>query len=334
MRNEYLESLQQAGLSMHPTLSGAPMLGQIRGLEGLTWDEYRERLTPRYWVVWRDIALNLCMLGTGMVFFLVNPSLPLWTAMPGALWFGFWWHAVFTFLHESAHYNLAPTHRLNDILSNILLMPMFGVDISSYRDIHWKHHFMLGDDGDTEISYINPITLLEIAAEFGGANAVRSILRYLNSTRADDRNGEAKAKSRMFLVGPGLLAITQSSIIAALLWFSGAAAALAWLGAFLILTPLYNKVRQTLEHRSMYAGKRRLLSPAEQGPLNRTFGNGLFARKFGDAGFHRHMLHHWQPTLSYTRLGDMEAFFQASDLRDVLAQNESTYLRTLLLLAN
>jgi hypothetical protein len=40
------------------------------------------------------------------------------------------------------------------------------------------------------------------------------------------------------------------------------------------------------------------------------------------------MLHHWDPQISYTRMADMEAFFEDSDIKAVVQKNRSTYIRT------
>jgi fatty acid desaturase len=196
--------------------------------------------------------------------------------------------------------------------------------------VHWKHHLNLGDDGDTEISYLNPISLSQMLFEFLGINAMRSVLRYFDASAP--RQGGA-ARSKLFIFGLLLLLAVQAAVILGLFFGLSPAAGLSWALAFWVVTPLCNKLRQTMEHRSMYAGNLKLLSPKEQGPVNRLFGSDWFSSKFGDAGFNRHLLHHWDPAISYTRVPEMEAFFLDSDLRQVIEKNKTTYLKTFMVLA-
>ena len=44
------------------------------------------------------------------------------------------------------------------------------------------------------------------------------------------------------------------------------------------------------------------------GKVSRLFTDTWLSRSFGSAGFTRHMLHHWDPQISYTRLGEIETF--------------------------
>jgi fatty acid desaturase len=57
------------------------------------------------------------------------------------------------------------------------------------------------------------------------------------------------------------------------------------------------------------------------------FGDGLIARTFGGAGFNRHLLHHWEPGISYTRLPDLEHFLNDTDLRPIMESRKTTYGR-------
>jgi fatty acid desaturase len=332
MRNEYLESLEGIHVQMHPSLSGAPILNAVKNSAGKSWAEVRVSLRPRFWSVYRDIAVNFTMVALVFVVFIHFGKLfPLWATLPAALWAGFWWHTLLLFTHEAAHFNIAPSRKLNDFLGNILFMPFVGIDTASYREVHWQHHLHLGDDGDTEFSYINPLSLAQILIyEVSGLNALQSIGRYLRNSKGPEGQPEGTKRSKLFVFGLFLLAACQGGIILALWLLVSPQAGATWAAAFWVFTPLYNKIRQTIEHRSMYAGAMRLLSPAEQGPVLRLFGKDLISSKYGEAGFNRHLLHHWDPAIPYTRLDDMEAFFMDSDLKQVVLANKSTYISTFL----
>jgi hypothetical protein len=68
------------------------------------------------------------------------------------------------------------------------------------------------------------------------------------------------------------------------------------------------------------------------GPVNRLFGNGALSRTFGNAGYNRHLLHHWDPAVSYTRFDEMESFLMSTELAKVINGARATYVGTLLTL--
>ena len=63
------------------------------------------------------------------------------------------------------------------------------------------------------------------------------------------------------------------------------------------------------------------------GETNRIFGDGIMSAMLGGAGFNRHLLHHWDPQLSYTRLRDLEAFLLETELAASVEDSRTTYGR-------
>ena len=61
--------------------------------------------------------------------------------------------------------------------------------------------------------------------------------------------------------------------------------------------------------------------------VTRIFADGLFSNIFGGAGFSRHLLHHWEPQLSYTRLGDLERYLCATSIGGIIDARRTTYLQ-------
>lgn len=53
---------------------------------------------------------------------------------------------------------------------------------------------------------------------------------------------------------------------------------------------------------------------------------------FAAAGFNRHLLHHWDPTISYTRFNDMQNFLAESGFGEHIQSAQSSYFATALLL--
>ena len=88
-------------------------------------------------------------------------------------------------------------------------------------------------------------------------------------------------------------------------------------------------LRQILEHRRADAPCDEDFRRSDHGPVVRMFARSPFARCFGAAGFDRHLLHHWEPTGSYTCFDEMEAFLERTALAGPLADARSTYGATL-----
>jgi hypothetical protein len=84
-----------------------------------------------------------------------------------------------------------------------------------------------------------------------------------------------------------------------------------------------------LEHRAEDARADVDYRVTDHGAVSRMFGDSLVARTFGGAGFNRHLLHHWEPTVSYTRLAELERFLLDTDAAAVVQARRTTYGETL-----
>jgi fatty acid desaturase len=104
----------------------------------------------------------------------------------------------------------------------------------------------------------------------------------------------------------------------------------AWTIAVVIVFPFLAAIRQLLEHRSEQAKPEVDYSVVSHGAVNRMFGSGLVASTFGGAGFNRHMLHHWEPQISCTRLGDLERFLRETPAANIVEQGTTSYGSTFL----
>lgn len=69
-------------------------------------------------------------------------------------------------------------------------------------------------------------------------------------------------------------------------------------------------------------------STQPHGAVNRLFGDGPLASTLGGAGFNRHLLHHWEPQISYTRLRELEVYLLRTDAAEGVRMRQSTYLET------
>lgn len=301
---------------------GSPDLRTIQTPEGETWLSFRKSLQPHYPVVWRDLAICYAMIIAGCAAQCAldsfAPRAALWLVPLTALWIGFWLHSLGCFGHEAAHYNLAATRDANRRIASLVIATWTGLDAELYRAIHWTHHVHLGDGEDTEISYRNPLSPRFLFEVFTGIYLVRVVLRYRKNASRETTAAVESAVRRRFVFMILRAAIAHLSVL--LLFFLGRwyTAVAAWILG-LVFYIAFSIIRQILEHR---AG-------IEQQATNRLFGTGFWSRSFGSAGFNRHLLHHWDPAISYTRFDDMEAFLRRTNMAPLLDANRGSYLGTL-----
>jgi fatty acid desaturase len=295
--------------------------------EGVTFREFRKRLTPRYGVVWSQLALGYAALGLVVVGVVVTAGvIPVWIrASIGATGIGLWLAYIQLFFHEAAHFNFAPGRDRNDRLANIWIGAINGLDIAAYRLVHFEHHRRLGTTMDTERSYFDPLNMRFFAEALVGIKALRVLGRRDRVVAALQEGSGAS--------GPGwkqrvLGAVIHLSIVGIALVTGQYALAMAWTLGTLCVLPLLVALRQLLEHRSESAGPNCDYSRVDHGAVNRLFGDGPLASTLGGAGFNRHLLHHWEPQISYTRLRELEAYLGRTSAAEEIERRQSTYWRT------
>jgi hypothetical protein len=83
-----------------------------------------------------------------------------------------------------------------------------------------------------------------------------------------------------------------------------------------------------LEHRDENARRDVDYAHTPHGAINRLFGDGPLASTLGGAGFNRHLIHHWEPQISYTRLREVEQFLMETPAAEDLRHRQTTYVRT------
>jgi fatty acid desaturase len=247
----------------------------------------------------------------------------------GCILIGYTLAYINLFFHEAAHYLVAPRRDWNDWLANLFIGVLFGQDIRSYRIIHFDHHRHLGTPKDTERTYFDALSLrffLELLTGIKALKVLRERNRYLKKRACKTTSPQRQHQ----VLGTILAAIALhvGLLLLALafgLWFSGA----AWLLGMGIVFPAFGATRQVLEHRDQPAADvdyRRV----PHGALSRLFGDGLLASTFGGAGFNRHLLHHWDPQVSFTRLRDLERFLLDTPLGADLQKRRTSYGKTFL----
>ncbi|MBX9860706.1 MAG: fatty acid desaturase [Sphingomonas sp.] len=274
---------------------------------------FRKTLAPEYRRVHIDIALGYAALAGSLVLIAQAPGVAggLIAAILGAVVIGFFVAYLQLFIHEAAHFNLANRRRTNDRIADWLICWQVGTNIAAYRATHGEHHRHLGHDGDTEISYRHALSLRFVMEMLTGIHAIRVF------TARADKPGAPKAK------GPLLRGVAiHAALLAGLVALGAWPAALAWIGGMAIAFPFFATLRQLLEHRPADG----LIDTGDA--VTRLFDDGPFARIFGGAGFNRHLLHHLEPQISYTRLAELDRFLANTSMAPTLAAHRTTYLAT------
>jgi len=328
-----LETTLESSLS-HSSPDGAVEtlrdLETVRKVDVVSWDglryiEFRKMLRPRYVRVWVEIVagfLGLVLVGLALAW--LHARGPAWLLIPGipatAFAFGYGLCYLNLFLHEAGHKNLASSELWNDRLANALLSGLFGVNIKKYRETHWAHHRDLGKVSDTERSYFEPLTKRFILESLTGIRVFRGLRRL---RRAAGAGAQVKAPEKIWIDRAILLygMTIHLAILAGCVALGAWPVAAAWVLGVGLVFPLLSGLRQVLEHRDDAADPTIDYSETPHGRFNRIFGDGPFDRTFGAAGFNRHLLHHWDPTVSYTRLPDVERYLMRTIYGEPLRRN-------------
>jgi len=326
------------------TLPGSPDLRDLTHSKIGSWRKFRATLKPKYWRAWAEISFCLAMLlgGYAAHFGLARHfgNLAGMVAAPlFAAWLGFWLNAILTFGHEAAHYNLSASKSRNDSLADWSIWLFFPQSSKSYRKSHWQHHLHLGDPQDTEISYHNCMSPWFLSRALTGIYLLELMARYSQGAGAKPNLVVAPQSTPSHAVRLGqLLAVaragaTHTVLIGVPLYFHCYSTSVTWLAGVALMFPFLATIRQLLEHRAEDAHCATNYREVAHGPVNRMFGKNLFSRFYGAAGFNRHLLHHWDPTVSYTCFDEMESFFKGTRFEAQIEKSQTTYTSHLILLA-
>jgi fatty acid desaturase len=320
----------QAGISDDLSRSFAQLRGRLRDRDGQPYLPFVQRLAANYRRVWLDIVLGYAALLV-TVLSVAALSRLLWAPLliaAGALSIGYWIAYLQLFLHEAAHFNLHPDRGRSDVLCNTFIGWIIGTDIASYRVVHWQHHRKIGQVEDSEFTYFFPLNLAFLIRCAFGIRVIEVLVaraRIVRSGRSADNeraSGRSPWAKTMPICGGALHALIVAGL-ALLSWV----AALSWIIGVGTVFPLFGALRQLLEHRDPNADPKTDYTKTDHGAYTRLFGDGPLASTFGGAGFNRHLLHHWEPQVSYTRLGELEEFLMRTELAPVLTARRTTYVR-------
>ncbi len=313
----------------HPA-SFAAIRGQLTNRRGVRLVDYLAQLTPHYWRIYLDLAVGGAALAGSVAGIAAGQTAGISALLLvplGATLIGFWYFYLVSFIHEGVHWNLASNPTVNDLLCNVLASCMIATHLGSWRQHHFEHHRSLGTVHDTEVTYFLPLNVVAMLKSLAGMRAVEALLSYLRRMNDARKPGTSVIDPRL-CVGV-IAAATAHGMVVVGLWALGwTAASVAWLLGVGGVMPLFNTIRQVLEHRAADASAHVDYFRTDHGAHTRMFGTGWFDTVFGSAGANRHLLHHWEPQVSYTRLADLERFLGDTAVRDVIDRHRTTYVRS------
>ena len=299
---------------------------EVADSKGTTYTVFRNSLHPRYAKVFLDIIKGyfFLLLIAAITIYLTHQFPPFWWIFILISGFIVGYIAAYLalFIHEAGHYNIHPSKKTNDRLATIFLCLPFGLSLRSYRKIHWQHHVYLGAPADTEVSYFSALTKIFLLETLTGIHLLRTILRKENNSILTK---EQVQQSRLMLLSGFVLHL----IILTVAFLTGNwPFAIAWILGFGIFFPFFATIRQILEHRDELAHHASNFYKQPHGKVSRLFVHTLVSSSFGSAGFTLHMIHHWDPLISYTRLKDIEEFLTTCEkTAPVIQSSRTTYTR-------
>jgi fatty acid desaturase len=295
--------------------------------KNISYAQYRKELLPHYEMVKKDIAKGYAILIVGLLVgwwcstLLIYPALLCFFLLISAIVIGGSLAYLHLFIHEGAHYNLHPNRAMNDKLTNYCLGVFFGISVKKYRKIHWQHHLHLGKPADTEKTYFNELTLIFLFKALSGIYLLNVIAKRKIALRRENKKGEA-----LFNIATARSFIVHLLFAFLLFYFAGWVVLVTWITSLLIIFPLIASLRQLLEHRDESAvGKKKFYNESRT-EVTRLFSDRFLSSFIGAAGFNKHLLHHWDPLISYTRLKEVELFLlDCPAISPTLVNSQATY---------
>ena len=300
---------------------------EVTDKSSTSYSVFRSSLQPRYAIVAFDIIKGyffLLLIASAFIFLNYRFHFFWWISIPvGSILIGYIAAYLALFIHEAGHFNIHPDKKMNDQLATIFLCLPFGLSLKSYRKIHWQHHLHLGTPQDAEVSYFHALTKLFILETMTGIHLLRTLMRKeVNNILTK----EQIKQSRLMLLAGGVF---HAAILVAAFLTDNWPFAIAWLLGFGIFFPFFATIRQIVEHRDELANHTTNFYKQPHGKVSRLFVHHLFSSSFGSAGFTRHLIHHWDPQISYTRLRDIEEFLTRSDkTAPIIKASKTTYTST------
>ena len=298
---------------------------EVISREGKKYTDLRTELQPAFKKVIRDIIKGYAFLilvitacSMSLRFGLLSPFI---TVPTGAFMVGYCLAYLHLFIHAAAHYDIHANKLKNDRICDYFIGVLFGIPVKNYRKIHWLHHNNLGTRNDSEHSYFNELNLIFLLKCITGIHTFSVI--FSRAKTSGQTNTQKSSRNYLLFVAFFHLLLLSILFIAA-----GWPMLLIWLGGLLVVFPLLATLRQLLEHRDIHASGKINYQDIDHGKVSRLFGKGFIDNSFGAAGFNKHLLHHWDPTISYTRLTEVEDFLTTCPkTANIIRESKTSYLK-------
>jgi len=290
----------------------------------ISYSSFRNTLKPYYSKVFFDILKGYIFLilisASAIILYKKFPFL-WWIILPiSSILTGYTAAYLALFIHEAGHYHINPDKKKNEILATIFLCLPFGLSLPAYRKIHWQHHLHLGTPNDTETSYFNHLTNLFLLESLTGIHLLRVMIKKNKPCLLTKQ----QINSSRLMLAAGI--IFHTLIILFSILSSNYLFIMTWILGFGIFFPFFATIRQVLEHRDELAHHATNFNIQQHGKISRLFYHTILTSSFGSAGFTRHLIHHWDPQISYTRLKDVEDFLSGCDkTAAILKSSKTTY---------
>jgi fatty acid desaturase len=321
--------------------------------KGVSYYEFRKTLTPRYWRVWLELLAGYAaLIALGLALLTIrheNVVRQLLTGLAAALPFGVLFSYIALFFHAASHFELHPTRTVNDWLANVFIGVLSAYPMSKYRPTHFDHHRHLGLPEDPEAAYIEALDLRLLVESLTGIRFLRILWSHVSGNRpaparesatktapaaeseaASNAASKSASEPAPFNWGLPCGILLHATVVAGALWVGAVGLAVGWIAGFVFVARLVSAIRSMLEHRSESADPAIDYTRTSHGAVSRIFGDGPVAQTLGGAGFNRHLLHHWDPQVPYTRLKDLERYLRDTELRPVIETRSTTYATTFL----
>jgi fatty acid desaturase len=301
---------------------------EIENSQGMNYADFLRTLKPDFKRAQRDLFFgHLALIATVLVLCLLPFNTWLQSILGGVIGsvlIGYTFAYIQLFIHEAAHYNMAATKENNERIGDLAIGILVGVSIKDYRKVHFQHHRALGTTHDSENSYFFPFNVIMICKMLSGVRVLEVVLNRKKIVSTVKKDEPTKPR----ISGPLLAGLVlHISILGFLLFAHQWVALFSWGIGIAIVFPFCGAVRQILEHRSLDASAQIDYREVDHGAMTRIFGDDIFSRTFGAAGFNKHLIHHWEPRLSYTVYDKVLTYMSDTQLADIIEKRSSSYGR-------
>ena len=312
-----------------------PLLPGLSRLDDgkLTYSEFRKTLTTPYLrarlgVITTWLGIAACLVVAGWENFRSEFFLPL------ILVLSLLQHRIMNVLHEGSHYLLAKSRVGNDVFSNVFSGWFVLADVKAYRKLQVLHHKNLGDELDPKKSHMEKLDLTLLLAAFSGFGSLR-ILRQRKKFK--DEHLSSQQTDELSPMIPILGLIMHLMIAASLLNYMSMKQAVIWIVCTFFVTPGLGIVRNILEHRyvetvdvevwELLMGKA-ISNESPSQVTTRIFTLSKLSSIWGSMGFTRHLIHHWDPSISFLNLDKVHNFLLNTQIGEQLRAMDTTFSST------